>query len=49
MDFLRNQMRMNFLGNRQEQIQKTQGAKKKDFFFVFLGGFAWILSKIKRG
>ena len=32
-----------------EQIQKTQAAKKKGIFLVFLGGFAWIFSEIKRG
>ena len=33
-----------------EQIQKTQGAKKKKtIILVFLGGFAWIFSEIKRG
>ena len=32
-----------------EQIQKTQGAKKKAIFLVFLGGFAWIFSEIKGG
>ena len=33
-----------------EQIQKTQEAKKKKaIFLVFLGGFAWIFSEIKRG
>ena len=30
--------------------QKTQGEKKKkQFFLVFLEGFAWIFSEIKRG
>ena len=32
-----------------EQIHKTQWGKKKQFFFVFLGGFARIFSEIKRG
>ena len=98
MDFLKNQTRMNFPGNRMEdgfswgsngdffcflrfrcrcvfqpgskimdlgfmkfksngttakrpleQIQKTQGAKKNNFFLVFLGSFAWIFLEIKRG
>ena len=32
-----------------EQIQKTQGTKKKGiFFFCFPWGFAWIFSEIKR-
>ena len=31
-----------------KQIQKTQEAKKT-IFLVFLGGFAWIFSEIKRG
>ena len=32
-----------------EQIQKTQGAKRIAILLVFLGGFAWIFSEIKRG
>ena len=32
-----------------EQIQKTQGAKKKAIFLVFLRGFTCIFSEIKRG
>ena len=32
-----------------KQIQKTQGAKEKQFFFVFFGSFEWIFSEIKRG
>ena len=32
-----------------EQIQKTHGAKKIAILLVFLRGFAWIFSEIKRG
>ena len=32
-----------------KQIQKTQGAKEKQFFWFSLGGFEWIFSEIKRG
>ena len=54
MDFLGNQMRMNFPTNRmgidtpRTDPESTGAKKKNNIFFYFLGGFAWIFSDIKR-
>ena len=60
-DFLGNQMRMNFPGNRmgnEFSWESNEGftsrkhkeqKKKTTIFVVFLGGFAWTFSEIEQG
>ena len=36
-------------GDPRTDPENTGSKKKKQFFFVFLGGFAWIFSEIKQG